>query len=111
MKNYKKIQIYFSIYIYLFYNSSAKEQEILKIEEEKHRVRERELGKNYLLDAYLNTKEKPAETTEEQRQRIAKFPTGKLAITKVRLGNYMLSQSSRIFQMRCKSIGWKRFMH
>ncbi|KAM8710358.1 hypothetical protein ACLKA7_017050 [Drosophila subpalustris] len=52
-----------------------KEQEILQIEEEKHRVRERELGKNYLLDAYLKTIDKPAETAEEQRQRISQFST------------------------------------
>ncbi|XP_011203663.2 uncharacterized protein LOC105226479 [Bactrocera dorsalis] len=31
-----------------------KERQISKIEEEKHRVRERELGKNYLLETYLN---------------------------------------------------------
>ncbi|KAH8375649.1 hypothetical protein KR200_003906, partial [Drosophila serrata] len=30
-----------------------KDRQILKIEEEKHRVRERELGKNYLLETYL----------------------------------------------------------
>ncbi|XP_065361880.1 uncharacterized protein LOC135955457 [Calliphora vicina] len=31
-----------------------KERQITKIEEEKHRKRERELGKNYLLETYLN---------------------------------------------------------
>uniref|UniRef100_A0A1B0B6M0 Ras-associating domain-containing protein n=1 Tax=Glossina palpalis gambiensis TaxID=67801 RepID=A0A1B0B6M0_9MUSC len=31
-----------------------KERQIAKIEEEKHRKRERELGKNYLLETYLN---------------------------------------------------------
>lgn len=33
---------------------SEKERQIAKIEEEKHRKRERELGKNYLLETYLN---------------------------------------------------------
>lgn len=33
---------------------SEKERQINKIEEEKHRKRERELGKNYLLETYLN---------------------------------------------------------
>lgn len=33
---------------------SEKEKQIAKIEEEKHRKRERELGKNYLLETYLN---------------------------------------------------------
>lgn len=33
---------------------SEKERQITKIEEEKHRKRERELGKNYLLETYLN---------------------------------------------------------
>ncbi|XP_051859413.1 probable E3 ubiquitin-protein ligase bre1 isoform X1 [Drosophila albomicans] len=54
---------------------NEKEQQILKIEEEKHRVRERELGKNYLLDAYLKTIDKPAEAGDEQRHRIPQFPT------------------------------------
>ncbi|XP_034484284.1 uncharacterized protein LOC117789274 [Drosophila innubila] len=57
------------------YLLNAKEQEILQIEDEKHRVRERELGKNYLLDAYLKTIDKPVELGEEQRQRRTQFPT------------------------------------
>ncbi|ALC42963.1 CG13875 [Drosophila busckii] len=36
------------------YLLNEKEQQILKIEHAQHRVREQELGKNYLLDAYLN---------------------------------------------------------
>lgn len=57
---------------------SEKEQQILQIEDEKHRVRERELGKNYLLDAYLKTMDKPVDAGEEQhnRQRIPKLAKG-----------------------------------
>ncbi|KAH8379704.1 hypothetical protein KR009_006728, partial [Drosophila setifemur] len=36
-----------------------KDRQILKIEEEKHRKRERELGKNYLLETYLKDLEEP----------------------------------------------------
>ncbi|XP_034655112.1 ras association domain-containing protein 10 isoform X1 [Drosophila subobscura] len=36
-----------------------KDRQILKIEEEKHRVRERELGKNYLLETYLKDLDEP----------------------------------------------------
>lgn len=57
------------------YLLNEKEEQILKIEDEQHRVRERELGKNYLLDAYLKTIDKPAETTDEQRLRMPQFPT------------------------------------
>lgn len=57
---------------------SEKEQQILQIEDEKHRVRERELGKNYLLDAYLKTMDKPNDAGEEpHRQRIPKLAKGK----------------------------------
>ncbi|KAH8234935.1 hypothetical protein KR032_005867, partial [Drosophila birchii] len=42
-----------------------KDRQILKIEEEKHRVRERELGKNYLLETYLRDLE---ETQEDGHQ-------------------------------------------
>ncbi|XP_050742222.1 ras association domain-containing protein 10 [Drosophila biarmipes] len=38
-----------------------KDRQILKIEEEKHRVRERELGKNYLLETYLKDLDEPQE--------------------------------------------------
>ncbi|XP_064539389.1 uncharacterized protein LOC135429116 isoform X2 [Drosophila montana] len=40
------------------YLLNQKEQQILKIEDEKHRERELELGKNYMLDAYLNAPDK-----------------------------------------------------
>ncbi|KAH8302471.1 hypothetical protein KR044_007065 [Drosophila immigrans] len=62
------------------YLLDEKEQEILKIEEEKHRVRERELGKNYLLDTYLKAIDKPAEAGDEQRQRIPHIGTVELNI-------------------------------
>lgn len=40
--------------IFTQHTHSEKERQITKIEEEKHRKRERELGKNYLLETYLN---------------------------------------------------------
>jgi len=48
----------------------------LKIEEEKHRARERELGKNYLLETYLKDLDEPQENGpdledfEEEIQRL-----------------------------------------
>lgn len=38
----------------LFYDSRDRELQIARIEEERHKVREKELGKNYLLETYLN---------------------------------------------------------
>ncbi|EDV95521.1 uncharacterized protein LOC6556689 [Drosophila grimshawi] len=43
------------------YLLNEKEQEIMMIEDEKHRVRERKLSKNYMLDAYLDAPERPAQ--------------------------------------------------
>ncbi|XP_022226687.2 ras association domain-containing protein 10 isoform X2 [Drosophila obscura] len=40
-----------------------KDRQILKIEEEKHRVRERELGKNYLLETYLKDLDEPQDNS------------------------------------------------
>ncbi|XP_037722916.1 ras association domain-containing protein 10 [Drosophila subpulchrella] len=45
-----------------------KDRQILKIEEEKHRVRERELGKNYLLETYLKDLDEPQENGPEDRE-------------------------------------------
>ncbi|KMY96571.1 uncharacterized protein LOC6736201 isoform X1 [Drosophila simulans] len=42
-----------------------KDRQILKIEEEKHQVRERELGKNYLLETYLKDLDEPQEKGED----------------------------------------------
>ncbi|EDV50002.1 uncharacterized protein LOC6544641 [Drosophila erecta] len=42
-----------------------KDRQILKIEEEKHRVRERELGKNYLLETYLKDLDEPQEKNQD----------------------------------------------
>ncbi|XP_016934280.3 ras association domain-containing protein 10 isoform X2 [Drosophila suzukii] len=53
-----------------------KDRQILKIEEEKHRARERELGKNYLLETYLKDLDEPQENGpdledfEEEIQRL-----------------------------------------
>ncbi|XP_030385685.1 uncharacterized protein LOC115632600 [Scaptodrosophila lebanonensis] len=58
-----------------------KERQILKIEEEKHRVRERELGKNYLLETYLNALDE-AEYANLNAQAIdAKAPRATLTMT------------------------------
>lgn len=38
----------------LFYYYRDRELQIARIEEERHKVREKELGKNYLLETYLN---------------------------------------------------------
>ncbi|XP_013112860.2 uncharacterized protein LOC106091016 [Stomoxys calcitrans] len=45
-----------------------KERQINKIEEEKHRKRERELGKNYLLETYLNGLDEAEFELEHQHQ-------------------------------------------
>uniref|UniRef100_A0A6P4EV88 Ras association domain-containing protein 10 n=1 Tax=Drosophila rhopaloa TaxID=1041015 RepID=A0A6P4EV88_DRORH len=53
-----------------------KDRQILKIEEEKHRVRERELGKNYLLETYLKDLDEPQENCpdpEEFKEVIARI--------------------------------------
>jgi len=44
---------------------SEKDRQIFKIEEEKHQVRERELGKNYLLETYLKDLDEPQEKGED----------------------------------------------
>ena len=41
-----------------------KERQICKIEEEKHRVREKELGKNYLLETYFKGLDEAQQTVE-----------------------------------------------
>lgn len=47
--------LYFCVcFFFVFSASREKERQIARIEEEKHRKRERELGKNYLLETYLN---------------------------------------------------------
>ncbi|XP_030568432.1 uncharacterized protein LOC115768091 isoform X2 [Drosophila novamexicana] len=58
------------------YLLNQKEQQILKIEDEKHRERELELGKNYMLDAYLNAadnipnKRLNSHDFDDQRQKV-----------------------------------------
>ncbi|XP_017127398.1 ras association domain-containing protein 10 [Drosophila elegans] len=45
-----------------------KDRQILKIEVEKHRVRERELGKNYLLETYLKDLDEPQENSPDPEE-------------------------------------------
>ncbi|KAH8232714.1 hypothetical protein KR038_000465, partial [Drosophila bunnanda] len=52
-----------------------KDRQILKIEEEKHRVRERELGKNYLLETYLKDIEEIQENGHPARQSFVEDPS------------------------------------
>ncbi|EDW92673.1 uncharacterized protein LOC6532188 [Drosophila yakuba] len=46
-----------------------KDRQILKIEEEKHRVRERELGKNYLLETYLKDLDESQERGQDFKEK------------------------------------------
>ncbi|KAH8297629.1 hypothetical protein KR054_004550, partial [Drosophila jambulina] len=54
-----------------------KDRQILKIEEEKHRVRERELGKNYLLETYLRDLEETQENGHPARHSSEEGPPSK----------------------------------
>ncbi|KAH8342354.1 hypothetical protein KR059_002778, partial [Drosophila kikkawai] len=55
-----------------------KDRQILKIEEEKHRTRERELGKNYLLETYLRDLEETQENGHPARQSSEEGPPNRL---------------------------------